>query len=548
MADENLREENSKQHDTDKKPEVSIIVADALKGIKKLWWTFPVAAAVLCVCLCVYTISGYVPTYTASATFTISVAETSSTDGTSSTYAYYYNSSAAEQLAATFPYILSSSVFLDVVMEDLGVSSINGSISASALSSTNMFTLSVTSTNPQDAYNILISVMDNYPEIAQYILGDTQMNIQIPPNIPTEPDSGIELLEPLLYGLGVGFGVFVLLVVLYALTRKTVRTRDDIKYKLGQRQLGTLGMVHFKKHTGDFDDSVTILNSRIPDVFKESIRVIRIRVMQEAQSAGNVIMVTSTIPNEGKSTVALNLAIDIAKQDKTVALVDGDMRNPTIRQICGITGDNGELGAVLTKKQSNFTLEKDTETGLYILGCAKGISRPQEKAGSKEFKGVIESLRKGMDYVIIDTPPCGALPDAAVISECCDGIIYVIRQDYTNIAGVMNAMESISYPKSKIIGCVLNMAETGVSGYGYSAYGYGYKYGYGYGYGRYGYGRYGYGRYGYGRYGYGYGGYGSYGSSKEQESPEHKGKKRPGTDEKNRGREVTAAKASGDDK
>lgn len=480
--------ENNQNENTIEFIDIQLLISDVIKCIKRLWWVFPILAAFLSVIMCAKEIKSYVPMYKASATFTITVQSSSaSSTGGDDVYSYYYNSSTASQMAATFPYILSSDVFMEVLKEDLGVSFINGTISAAAISDSNMFTLSVTSTNPEDAYNILISAIENYPAIAQYVIGDSQMNMQIPPNIPTEPANGITFRSAVKLSILAALCIVGAVVFVLATTRNTVRTKKDIKYKLNQNQLGTIAKVKFKRHASRFNDSITVLNPRIPEVFKESMRVIRIRTLKETKAAGNVIMVTSTLPNEGKSTVSVNLAIEIAKQGKNVALVDGDFRNPTIRNIIGIKGENGDLTKIIEEKKDNFVLEKDAKTGLYVLGCAKGLSNPSVKINSSQMKYVIKCLKKEMDYVIIDTPPCGPIADASMIARLADGIIYVIRQDYVKINHIMNAMQSLSYSKTKILGCVLNVAESGMGGYGYSAYGYGY------GYGRYGSGSYGYG-------------------------------------------------------
>lgn len=488
MGRENVHDENSIEL-----IDINILVSDIFKCIKRLWWILPILAAVLSVVMCAKEVKNYVPMYKASATFTITVQSSSaSSTGGEDVYSYYYNSSTASQMAATFPYILSSDVFMDVLKEDLGVSFINGTISAAAISDSNMFTLSVTSRNPEDAYNILISVIENYPAVAQYVIGDSQMNMQIPPNVPTEPVNSIVFKSDLKLSIFVALCIVGAIVLALAVTRNTVRTKKDIKYKLNQNQLGTIGKVKFKRHAGRFDDSITVLNSRIPEMFKESMRVIRIRTLKEIKETGNVIMVTSTLPNEGKSTVSVNLAIEIAKQGKAVALVDGDFRNPTIRNILGIKGENGDLTKIIEENKDNFVLEKDKKTGLYVLGCAEGISKPSVKLNSTQMKYVMKCLKKEMDYVIIDTPPCGPIADASMIAKLADGIIYVIRQDYVKISNIMNAIQNLSYSKTKILGCVLNLAESGVSGYGYGAYGYGY----GYSYGKYGYGSYGHSAYG----------------------------------------------------
>lgn len=114
---------------------------------------------------------------------------------------------------------------------------------------------------------------------------------------------------------------------------------------------------------------------------------------------------------------------------------------------------------------------------------------------------LIHKLRDKCDYVIIDAPPSAVVSDASLIARITDGCVYVVRQDYAGIDTLREGMEMFSGTGCKLLGCVLNHAEAGRSGYGY---------------GRYGYGKYGYGKYGYGKSGYGYG-YGESGNTETSE-------------------------------
>ena len=103
------------------------------------------------------------------------------------TYNFYYDTTTAGQLARTFPYILSSSLLTDAIKEDLGVEAVNGSISAQAISESNMITMSVISQSPEDAKTILESAIKVYPDIARFVIGDTRFNIIDEPTMPDEP-------------------------------------------------------------------------------------------------------------------------------------------------------------------------------------------------------------------------------------------------------------------------------------------------------------------------------------------------------------------------
>ena len=129
-----------------------------------------------------------------------------------------------------------------------------------------------------------------------------------------------------------------------------------------------------------------------------------------------------------------------------------------------------------------------------------------ECLNSDKMKRFIEESREVVDYVIIDSPPCSELSDAAVLAKYSDAVIYVVKEDYAKVNKIIDTIQEFSYTRIPIVGCVLN----GTAGKLNLAYGYGKHYGYGYhkGYGS----RY-YGKYGYGKNSYGYGGYGGYGEA-----------------------------------
>ena len=135
---------------------------------------------------------------------------------------------------------------------------------------------------------------------------------------------------------------------------------------------------------------------------------------------------------------------------------------------------------------------------LTLIPGGKPVANPVPLWGSHAAEQLIKELRNRYDYTIIDAPPSAIVSDASLIARYTDGCVYVVRQDYASINSLREGMEMFSGTGCRLLGCVLNHAEAGGTGYGY---------------GRYGYGRYGYGKYGYGKSGYGYGyGYG-YGST-----------------------------------
>ena len=245
---------------------------------------------------------------------------------------------------------------------------------------------------------------------------------------------------------------------------------------------------------------MTITNPKVPASFKEGIRLVRSRT--EAELRGKEcpsILVTSAVPEEGKTTVAVNLALAFAQKNYKVVLIDGDLRNPSVMQMLNRAKKrNGIVQVIKGQVKLEDALLEYQDTSLKILPGTSKISNPASVIRSNEMKELIKTLKEQADILVIDTPPSSVLSDAAMYEDLVDGAVMVVRQDFASAQQVQKGMEALADADIPVIGYVLNYMEEGTMGYGYSSYG---KYGYGkYGYRRYGYG---YGKYGYGKYGYG---------------------------------------------
>ena len=176
MAERDLYSKNnqnlSRRIDEDDVIDLGALFWNVIQGILRFWWLIILLAVVGAGAFYLKATSlFYTPMYQSSATFTVLTG--GSTDSENSTYNFYYDTTTAGQLAKTFPYILSSSLLTEAIEEDLGVDVVNGSISAQAVSDSNMITMTVTSNSPEDAKAILESAIKVYPDVARFVIGDT---------------------------------------------------------------------------------------------------------------------------------------------------------------------------------------------------------------------------------------------------------------------------------------------------------------------------------------------------------------------------------------
>ena len=482
------------------------VIIDIFDGLRRQGWLILALISIVGT-ICFFTArSRYVPYYEAYTTFTVNTVSTIS-----------YNSKAQKnnvtnRIGRVFPYILMSDALRSLVIEDMGYTNggLPASISASVVENTNLVTLRVRSGNPQIAYDTLRSVLRNYPSISDIAIGDVTLKQMDESGIPTAPANSPGSKRKAAQGMIIMAAICLAWLTIKSLTRRTIRTEDELKHYFNTEYLGNLPSVVFKKRSNSQNLPVAIDTEGIPFAFVEAVRTIRHRVEREAKKCNSKnILVASALQSEGKTTTAINLAIALANRKNNVLLVDGDLRNPSILQALGM--EPVEVGVVdLLSGKCNIdeilTPYKERKH-LVLLPGGKPIDNPTELWSGEQAKKMFQMLRDKCDYIIIDAPPSAVVSDASLIARLSDGCVFVVRQDYADVNLLREGMEMFTGTGCKLLGCVLNHAEAG-GGYGYGRYGYGR-----YGYGRYGYGRYGYGKYGYGKSGYGYG----YGETNEKE-------------------------------
>lgn len=280
------------------------------------------------------------------------------------------------------------------------------------------------------------------------------------------------------------------MIALYAATRNTIRKEEDFKKLLNIRCLGSIPKANFKKRSSAQQECIVLDNKRIPPGFLEATRTLRTRLLKECKNNDlKTLLITSSMPGEGKSTVAVNLALSLAQKGLKVLLIDGDMRNPSLAKTLGMDRKdyaNGFSEVVSGKATLEDSIITYKNTTVSMLLGGKPVESTERVLSRRTTKDIIEEAKKGVDFVIIDTPPGGMLADASILSEYADGAVFVVRQDWVRSDRVLEAIQNMSETGTTMIGCILNCAETGITGYGsgYSHYGSRYGYGsYGYGYG-----------------------------------------------------------------
>ena len=214
-------------------------------------------------------------------------------------------------------------------------------------------------------------------------------------------------------------------------------------------------------------------------VAAEAFRSLRTSVLLSRPKAGpRVILVTSCLPGEGKSTVTVNLAISFAQHGKKVLIMEADMRRPSMKHVLDVSNEAG-LSNVLA---GSLTLDESTLHGVHVptldvLPAGPRPPMPSEMLGSAVFDSLLEQLRSLYDIVLIDSPPALLLTDAVSIASKMDAVIWVARTGVITRPYLTRASQLIERNGMPVIGFVMNRMDKSVDPYGYG-YGYGYKYKY----------------------------------------------------------------------
>lgn len=232
---------------------------------------------------------------------------------------------------------------------------------------------------------------------------------------------------------------------------------------------------------------------------QEAYKAIRTNIILSVIKDGcKKLVITSSVPHEGKSTTAVNLAVSLAQAFKRVLLVDCDLRKARIHRALGIPGDPGLTNVLSGLADISDAVHATRYQNLYCLPAGLAAPNPAEMLASERMLSTLAQLEPQFDYIIFDTPPINVVSDALPLIKISDGVVLIVRAGTTVYADFDQALSALEFIEAHIIGVIVN-DDNGEEEGGYGNYG---KYGK------------------YGKYGnsYGYGGYGGYNKNRAAES------------------------------
>ena len=294
----------------------------------------------------------------------------------------------------------------------------------------------------------------------------------IAPSVPSKPNK--KLLIAAAFVFSIGFGVFV--AILMETLNSGITSVEDVEKKLGQRMLGLIPWMPHKKKT---DLPVRSYFDSSKHQFAEALRTLRTSLsLLNIDKEKQVVMVTSSVPKEGKTTVSINLAFAFGQLKKTI-LIDADLRRPSIGKQFGIPSyQPGVANLIMQTHSIDECLNHDEESGVDVITAGTVPSNPQELLASRGFTELVTKLKEKYDYVVIDTAPTQAVSDSMIVAERTDSIVYVVRADATSDKLINNGLSRLIQVGHRVDGVVLNQVDLRKSDVSYKYAGFYDQYGY----------------------------------------------------------------------
>lgn len=420
--------------------------------IKNLWLV--VLGVIACTMITVVIMDvTYKREYTASVTFAVSSNVSEST---------YSNLTITTQMADVFTEVFESDTLKTIVDEELGVKT-NSKIEASVVTGTNLLVVRSVADSPDVAYSVLQSVIDNYGQLSDYIFSNAVLNVLNSPQVPATPSNSLNVISRIKTASIICVVVLLVIIILLSIIKDTVKNVKQAKRELETEVFETINYESknktFKAKIRKSNKSLLLTEPVIGFYFKEAFNRIKVKIEYLSEKKDcKTYLVTSVEENEGKTTIAANIALSLAQNNHKVLLIDADLRKPAIYKVFEEKPDKDK--DFVNYLQGNCTakecLKFDAKNNLYILYSCNSVRNSMELLSSEKMKKTIAAYRKIVDYIIVDSPPMSMVSDTEYLSDIVDASLLVVRQNYSLIADINDSIETLKNSNSNLIGCIIN--------------------------------------------------------------------------------------------
>lgn len=436
-------------------------LTDHLRAIRKNWWVVVLVLAV--------TVAGAVllteratPTYASSLTFYVAA---SSETGTALQADEF-----AQRRINSYVGVLTSERLAErmVAAHDLGLDApaVARRITAVANDKTILLTARVEDTDPDRAHAIASAIaaeLGPYVQELERTEAATSANVSLTvisgPSVPTEPVSPDPTLN---VGIGVlaGLALGVALAIARQMLDRSVRTAEDLAAATGLPTLAQIAAARRRRRADPAD--LVVVGDDPGSPRAESYRRLRTNLtFSSVTTSMDVVVVTSAVAGEGKTTTACNLAVTLAESGRRVLLVEADMRRPQVATYLGLEGRVGLTDVLVGTVDLADVVQPWGTDGLHVLAAGTLPPNPSELLGSEVMHALVARMRAAYDVVVLDTPPVLPVTDASVAAVHASCVVLVVRQGRTTRDQVRQAVEALRAVDAPVAGTVLNGAPLG---------------------------------------------------------------------------------------
>jgi capsular exopolysaccharide synthesis family protein len=386
-----------------------------------------------------------------------------------------------QQRVKSYSQLVTAPVVLQPVVTSLGLrespTDLADRVTAGIPVDTVLINVTVQDGSPRRAQEIARAIGDQFPKtvadlekVSASKASPVKVTVTKSPTFEPSPVSP-RPLRNIALGLVVGLIVSVAAVLLRHALDTRVRTKDDIDALV--EGAAVIGSIPFDT---DAPRQPLLLEAGPLSTRSESFRVLRTNLafVGTADHARTIVL-TSTLPGEGKTTTAANLGVVLAESGASVCLIEADLRRPRLLEYFGLEGAVGLTDLLIGRADLADILQPYGKHQLWLLGAGQIPPNPSELLGSPAMRECLQEVAEKFDYVLLDGPPMLPVTDSAVLSTITDGALVVVGSGLVTRDQLRTAVEGLDAVSAKVLGFVLNRVPRNVSGGRYYDYKYDYR-------------------------------------------------------------------------
>ena len=449
------------------------ILEDILRCLKRYWIQLLLVLVAAAAVTVAYLNASYKPVYSAKVTYAVNKTGVTESDAI-----------LAKRLSSSVEKIYETYEFQEELFGSIQEESLDPGkcwISTQYTEGANLFTVTVSSNDFRNVDPVLEAFQQVYPGWADKSNGSVELETVDRVQASQTPDNPYSMIDCAVKGLLVGLVLVAALTFLYSQTLHTVRKEKDMKKVTSKGCIALIPDTKMKKRTNENKSHLLISNKRIDWSFKQSMLSAQSRLDQiMARKEQKVVLITSTLPQEGKSLMSVNLALAAVQNGKKTVIIDGDLRNPSVGRVFGFEGKTLGLSDFFDgKAEPDEIITRSGE--LAVIGGGTRTGGISGIISDEMMEDLMGYLRRVYDFIVIDTPPSGLFSDASILGRYADTCLYVVRQDMATLHEIQEGIDPFIM-EDKLAGYLINRSSSSISSYGkYGKYGYS-KYGH---YGKY---------------------------------------------------------------